>query len=110
MPQLDRHGYFYDRVGGLIVPDPLKNRIGRDSFDLSDVTRYTVTEDDMRDVTQISLKVYGTLKLWWFILMANDIIDPFMGLELGQTLVIPSSSQVFSLLGQLVTANTDDAR
>ena len=37
----------------------------------------------------ISFKYYGTVKLYWVILYANNIIDPFKELENGDILYIP---------------------
>lgn len=37
----------------------------------------------------ISYKYYGTVKLYWAILYANNIIDPFEELKSGTTLYIP---------------------
>ena len=37
----------------------------------------------------IANKVYGTPHLWWVILAANDIIDPFEELLAGKKIKLP---------------------
>lgn len=37
----------------------------------------------------ISNVFYGTPKYWWLLLLANDITDPFEGLNQGDQILIP---------------------
>lgn len=56
---------------------------------------YTVAEFEIRRIDLISYKFYGTPELWWIILLANNIIDPF-GLTPGIILRIPSIDTVYA--------------
>lgn len=46
----------------------------------------------------ISLEAYNSVVYWWIILLANDIDDPFNGIEEGDVLILPKPSEVFDFL------------
>lgn len=43
----------------------------------------------------ISYEIYETPDVWWLILLANDIVDPFEELYMGRVLDIPSLSDYY---------------
>lgn len=47
----------------------------------------------------ISLKFYGTTKLWWVIAKTNNIQHPIKDLKAGTTIRIPDSFKVLSISG-----------
>lgn len=58
---------------------------------------------ELREVNRldiISLKQYGTSKLWWFIASVNNIIDPFY-IPVGVTLKIPSLRMFYESEGEI---------
>lgn len=57
---------------------------------------YRVTgEDDMR-ADLVSYKCYGTVDFWWVILLVNEIDNPFLDIEAGTVLTIPSRTDIFN--------------
>jgi len=57
-------------------------------------TYYTVAEFDIGRIDRISHINYGTSEYWWIICIANNISNPFEELELGRTLIIPSTGDI----------------
>ena len=37
----------------------------------------------------ISNVFYGTPENWWLLMMANNVVDPFEGFNVGDTIIIP---------------------
>jgi len=52
----------------------------------------------------ISYKVYGNIKLWWVLMLANNIINPIEQPEPGTTIRVPTINVVNEILTQLVTS------
>lgn len=100
--KFDRHQYFSQYVNGVFVPDPLLNQVTPAALGPEPGT-YMVVEEDLRDPTLISYKIYRTTSLWWLILMANEIIDPFKDLYLGRVLKIPPRDQALAVVNGLRT-------
>lgn len=57
---------------------------------------YRVLPDDF--YTTISYKFYGTIKLWWIICAANQVLDPTSPPPIGVYLRIPKTSVVTQVL------------
>jgi hypothetical protein len=55
---------------------------------------HVVNAEDVGRADIISRKHYGTQALWWVVCHANDIIDPFAELTLGQVLYLPNYSDL----------------
>lgn len=51
--------------------------------------------------TILSFKVYGTIKLWWIICLANKIINPIKFPEVGTTLKIIRPEYVREILSSI---------
>jgi nucleoid-associated protein YgaU len=63
-------------------------------------TLYKTTPDDF--YTAISYKHYNTIKLWWVICAANQIMDPTAAPDVGRILRIPTPSTVSSILSDMI--------
>jgi len=66
-----------------------ENPINFDGFSSEDEL-YMVKQHVMGRVDLISYEVYGTVDLWWLILLRNNIIDPLSEISVGDILKIPS--------------------
>lgn len=51
--------------------------------------------------TLISYKYYNTIKLWWIIAFANNVINPINSLQVGDIIKIPKPSVVKDILTQI---------
>jgi len=60
-----------------------------------DVYHTIATGEDLR-LDAIAYKYYGNYQLWWVIAVANNILDPFTELKIGQTIRIPYLPYIFS--------------
>lgn len=98
--KFDRHQYFSQYLNGEFIPDPLLNQIDTNFVNPASDT-YLVTDEDLRDPSLISWKAYRSERLWWLILMVNDILDPFKDLAVGTSLKIPDRDEVLSLVNSL---------
>lgn len=56
----------------------------------------------------VSFLVYGTVNLWWFIALRNNIINQMTDMRLGQTLFIPPISDYYDFWHQAVSVSDDD--
>ena len=71
-----------------------------------DITRqFTVKQYNEFRADIISYEVYETTELWWLILLANDILDPFDELYSGRTLDIPSLSSYYKFRNKYAKRN-----
>lgn len=61
---------------------------------------FYVNAHSFTDVYNLSKKHYGTHKLWWLILVANDIKNPF-DIKSGQRLKILTNSAASEILSQI---------
>ena len=86
---------------GYIIPDPLMNTINSKVFTNRRFTTYRVSREDLHDVTLISSRLYNTERLWWFILITNDVVDPFNDLSIGMELKVLPMEEVYSILQSL---------
>lgn len=50
---------------------------------------HIVRDSDIGRLDALSTLYYGTPSYWWFIADANDLIDTFSGMSVGQVLRIP---------------------
>lgn len=88
---VDENGdYYYDLSDTLYLD---MSNIGNESYN-----EYVVSSKD--SAYSISNKFYGTPKLWWLVLTANDITDPFTIPSLvGERIKIIKKS----LIGKILT-------
>ena len=84
--------YFYNLLQTIHFPQNLPDNY----FEL-----YSVNYGDTWPY--ISFKVYNSVRLWWIITLANDIINPTLLPESGSTLKIPKIEIVTEILTQLTT-------
>jgi hypothetical protein len=82
-------------VSFLVLRKPLNLAEGED-----DVT-VTINQELLYRWDLISYKAYGIPTLWWVICEFNGINDPLFGLQLGQTLKIPSISRVLDAISKI---------
>ena len=88
----DENGkYFYNLLQTVVFPENLL-----DSF----FDAYVIEPQD--SWTVISYKNYGTIDLWWIILLANKIINPLLPLNVGDVLKIPKTQVVQEVLTQII--------
>jgi len=90
--QDDNDFYFYNLLQTIHFPQDLP-----DTF----FTTYDVKYNDTWPL--ISYKSYNSIKLWWLIALANNVINPIDFLIPGQTIRIPKPSVVTQILTELVT-------
>jgi hypothetical protein len=64
-------------------------------------TEHFANLDD--DWYSLSQKYYGTSRLWWTILVANDISNPFTEIEPGTVLKILKGAVVSEIVSQINT-------
>lgn len=57
---------------------------------------YVIEAGGSRRLDKVAQNFYNNYLLWWIIATANDIIDPFDELEVGQTIRIPYLPYIFS--------------
>jgi len=86
--------YFYNLLQTIHFPQNLP-----DSY----FVQYDVTYGDTWPY--ISYKVYGDIRLWWVITLANNIINPTQQLEPGSVLKIPNVDVVSEILTQITTTD-----
>ena len=55
----------------------------------------------------ISYEAYDTTELWWLILIANNIIDPFEELYEGRIIDIPSLSEYYKFYNKYAKRKRD---
>ena len=70
------------------------------SFPRGELDTFYVIENSVQHRPDlISLKFYGTTKLWWVIATENNIQHPIKDLTAGTTIRIPDSFRVLSVSG-----------
>lgn len=57
---------------------------------------YKADEHDIARPDMISYENYGTVKYWWIICLVNNITNPFTGVAVGDILVIPHLSDIYT--------------
>ena len=88
---LDDNGfYFFNLLETVNFPEEL---------DPTTYSLYRVLPDDF--YTTISYKCYNTIKLWWIICAANQILDPTSAPEVGRILQIPNTTTVSQILASV---------
>ena len=88
----DNNFYYYNLLQTIVFPQNLPLQL----FD-----SYKTVPQDTWPV--VSYKAYNTTKLWWIILLANNIQNPLDKIEVGTILKIPTFSVVDSVLSQINT-------
>ena len=61
--------------------------------DASD-TLFRVPQSAEGRLDLISQKYYGTPELWWVVALVNNIRDPLVGAEVGQTIRVPTRNRL----------------
>jgi hypothetical protein len=69
----DKNFYYYNIVKKIVIPDNLDERLF-----------YNVTLPNGTPLTTFSYNLYGTIDLWWLILIINNITNPIKGLPAGK--------------------------
>lgn len=86
--------YFYNLLQTIHFPQNLPDSYFRP---------YSITYGDTWPY--ISFKVYGEIKLWWIITLANNIINPVEPLVVGNILKIPNIEVVSEILTQITVTD-----
>jgi hypothetical protein len=55
----------------------------------------------------LSNRYYGTTRLWWTILVANNIINPFKDVKTGDRLKILKKEVISDILAQINSSNNE---
>lgn len=79
------------RVQGIWVPPPTES---------IPYQYYEVESEDVGRLDLVSYKVYGYEYYFWVIAAFNNIMDPFNGFSVGQTLKIPNLHSYLTLWQQ----------
>lgn len=58
---------------------------------------YTVPQAGEGRLDLISQQFYGTPELWWAVAVVNDLRDPLIGFEAGQTIRVPTKERLASI-------------
>jgi hypothetical protein len=90
--QDENNQYYYNLLNTIQFPDNLP-----ESFFIT----YTIKYGDTWPL--ISYKMYGDIKLWWIITLANNIINPTTNLVPSTQLKIPKITLVKEILTQILT-------
>lgn len=56
---------------------------------------YRVSSTDLMRPEMISFKMYGTVSLWWLIMLVNGVFDPLRDLVVGQLLMVPNVLDIY---------------
>jgi len=59
-------------------------------------TFYTVKFSETRRLDKIADLHYGNINLWWIIALANNILDPFSELTVGDIIRVPNLAYIIS--------------
>jgi len=78
-----------------------------DSFPSGD-DYYMVKQQFIGRIDLISYDVYGTVDLWWLILLRNNIIDPINDIEVGDVLKIPSISDYYDYFNKNIKVSEQE--
>lgn len=57
---------------------------------------HTIEVGENLRLDALAYKYYGNYQLWWVLATANDILDPFTELTVGDTIRIPYLPYIFS--------------
>ncbi len=71
----DKNFYYYNIIKKFVIPDNLDERLF-----------YNVTLPNGTPLTTFSYNLYGTIDLWWLILIINNITNPIKDLPVGKKL------------------------
>ena len=88
---VDADGYsYYDLINNLVIEGDIDSTLYDEIFYNEDVSWY--------DLSNI---YYGTTRLWWVILIANNIINPFEDVKTGSRIKILKSTVVSEILSNI---------
>lgn len=82
--------YYYNILSKITIPDTTSN----DVYELYKV-------DKLLPLTTLSYNIYGTIHLWWLILLANKIKNPVMLIEPGSVLKILKEDYINDVINKL---------
>ena len=67
-----------------------KLELTADDFD----EEITVKEKYIGALDKLSYELYGTEEYWWVIADFNNIIDPFLDMQVGDVIKVPSKNKI----------------
>ena len=73
----------------------------RSQIDKLPFKTYEVTAGTESAIDLICFELYGNYKYWWFILNANDVIDPISELSIGRKLKYFQASDIDLILNDI---------
>lgn len=59
-----------------------------------------VSEKFLHRLDYLAAITYGDSKLWWFIAMRNDILNPMTDMKIGDVLIIPNIYEYYAFFGE----------
>lgn len=97
---MDRTKFYNEvTVNGTKELDLLHHNLSK--FEIKyDPIYYRVQESDTKGAYLISYKIYGTVRYWWVILLANNIQNPFTGISVGDILKLPDLLDIYDFYKQ----------
>lgn len=97
----DRKKFYKTKlVNGNKELDYLDTSLHQMSFDERESKNIVITEPLVGRLDLVSDYFYNTPDLWWLIAIANDIINPFEDMFIGQTLFIPPELRFFNFYNE----------
>lgn len=88
---VDADGYsYYDLINNLVIEGDIDSTLYDEIFYNENVSWY--------DLSQL---YYNTTRLWWVILIANNIINPFEDVKTGDKIKILKSTVVSEILSNI---------
>ena len=91
----DEDGYqFYNLYNNLIIQGDIDHTLYSEVFYNDSDSWYT-----------LSNKYYGTTRLWWVILLVNNVVNPFDDIKTGQKIKILNKEVVSEILSQINIQN-----
>jgi len=86
-------------VEGTPEYDHLYNTLSRFAVNYP-VKYYRIQEEDLMRPDLISYKAYRSVKYWWLIAFLNNINNPFVDMEVGDLIKIPSTLDIYEFYKQ----------
>jgi len=89
----EQNQYYYNLLQSIYLPD-----------DIDDTKVFFMHVQQNQPWTTISFKAYGTIELWWLIMLVNKIYNPLKGAQSGTVLKIIKQEYVSVILKEISQA------
>lgn len=85
------------QVDGVTERDPLDTTMLDFRINGDPVIRRVQGDEILHD-DLIAHRFYRNSRVWWVVMLVNDIVNPFSDLEVGMELSLPSGSDVWNVV------------